>query len=338
MLCKDRVRPGETLRHVAVAPPAHIVCLGMTTLLCPCSQIVWSPNAADASSRTLWNLHTMARISNSSSASTGNGHITSTGVDTQSNAEERSKLRAWMLDEPSFDSQAYTNTEAVVASRVVQDPSLLPNGARSLSLIALQAFAMGLTFALGFTAAILLAREESTLWRLPAFLAALSVFHFLEFWTTAHFNTPAARASSYLLYSNGTAYNVAHALATIEIITSYFIPHYQSLLVNGLTISVGIILILVGQTVRSMAMAQAGTNFSHLPAKTKKDGHVLVDTGIYSLLRHPAYFGFFWWALGTQILVGNKVCLLGYFAALWRFFQQRIKGEQSCLDLQRLYG
>jgi len=23
--------------------------------------------------------------------------------------------------------------------------------------------------------------------------------------------------------------------------------------------------------------------------------HVLVTSGIYSVLRHPAYFGFFWW-------------------------------------------
>lgn len=78
-------------------------------------------------------------------------------------------------------------------------------------------------------------------------------------------------------------------------------------------------------------MAEAGTNFNHTLAKIKREGHVLVTTGVYAWLRHPSYCAFFWWALGTQVLVGNKICFLGYLFVLWNFFKRRIKGEELTL-------
>lgn len=80
-------------------------------------------------------------------------------------------------------------------------------------------------------------------------------------------------------------------------------------------------------------MREAGTNFNHTPQKTKREGHVLVTSGVYAYLRHPSYCAFFWWAVGTQILVGNKASLLGFVFVLWNFFKRRIRGESGlCLD------
>ena len=78
-------------------------------------------------------------------------------------------------------------------------------------------------------------------------------------------------------------------------------------------------------------MATAGKSFNHIPQKQKKDDHDLVTSGVYAWSRHPSYFAFFWWALGTQILVGNKLCLLAYVVALWRFFKLRIVAEERNL-------
>lgn len=86
-------------------------------------------------------------------------------------------------------------------------------------------------------------------------------------------------------------------------------------------------MLLGGQGIRTLAMAQAGTNFNHLVQSKKKQGHVLVTNGIYGWLRHPSYFGFFWWGLGTQLIMGNLVCLVGYAVVLWRFFSLRIKSK-----------
>lgn len=83
----------------------------------------------------------------------------------------------------------------------------------------------------------------------------------------------------------------------------------------------------VGQVVRSLAMAHAAGNFNHHVQSRRKDGHVLVTDGIYSVLRHPSYFGFFWWGLGTQMVLGNFVCFALYALVLWRFFAKRIERE-----------
>jgi protein-S-isoprenylcysteine O-methyltransferase len=49
-----------------------------------------------------------------------------------------------------------------------------------------------------------------------------------------------------------------------------------------------------------------------------------VTSGIYAYSRHPSYFAFFWWAVGTQILVGNKICFVAFVVVLWMFFKNRI--------------
>lgn len=51
----------------------------------------------------------------------------------------------------------------------------------------------------------------------------------------------------------------------------------------------------------------------------------------HSFVRHPSYAGFFWWAIGTQILLSNPVSLLVFFVALVRFFAQRIAVEEAAL-------
>lgn len=78
-------------------------------------------------------------------------------------------------------------------------------------------------------------------------------------------------------------------------------------------------------------MAQAGTNFNHIPVKQKTAGHTLVTNGVYSIFRHPSYFGFFYWAIGTQLFVGNAFCTAAYTLVLWRFFRDRIVGEERFL-------
>ena len=74
-------------------------------------------------------------------------------------------------------------------------------------------------------------------------------------------------------------------------------------------------------------MGKAGSNFNHIVQSEKKSDHVLVTEGVYGYLRHPSYFGFFWWGIGTQIVLGNIFCLVGYTLVLWRFFRRRIESK-----------
>ena len=51
--------------------------------------------------------------------------------------------------------------------------------------------------------------------------------------------------------------------------------------------ALGIAVTLLGQVLRSAAMIHAGSNFSHVLAFSKAQGHVLVTSGIYRYVRLP---------------------------------------------------
>ena len=183
-------------------------------------------------------------------------------------------------------------------------------------------------------------------WRVTCFVATLSIFHYLEFDATARYNPPDAKLSSFLLSSNGSAYNIAHTSALIEfgirkwlqssqgpscLDLPYRLPMFLPTIPHTLPLIVGFVLVALGQGVRSAAMAEAGKSFNHVVQSRKKDDHVLVKSGVYRFLRHPSYFGFFWWGLGTQLVLGNQVCFLAYAIILWKFFATRIVKEEQFL-------
>ncbi|KAJ4292292.1 farnesyl cysteine-carboxyl methyltransferase [Collariella sp. IMI 366227] len=214
-------------------------------------------------------------------------------------------------------------------------PPLPPHQPKSLSGIATRSFFLGIAVTLGLVSTILIIyNTPSPLWRLPFFLFSLSLFHFLEFWTTAAYNTPAAEVDSFLLTSNWPHYAIAHTFATLECLATHTLwPYIRWVpfdLGPCLTL-LGVVVVLVGQVVRSVAMVQAGRSFNHHVQYRRQASHVLVTEGVYGVLRHPSYFGFFWWALGTQVVMGNVVSFVGYGVVLWRFFSARIKSEERAL-------
>lgn len=230
------------------------------------------------------------------------------------------------ISEPSSPTSPTIHNGA--ASHTPIDPTIYPGNSRSISAIALHAFALGIVLSTCISSSILLSLSGYRIWRLPQFIGTLSLFHFLEFWTTARYNTHNAKVSSYLLTSNGHAYLIAHLAAMFEIgITSLWFPSLQDAYSNIYTIAFGMAVVATGQIIRSIAMMQAGVSFNHIPAKSKKTDHVLVTKGLYSYLRHPSYFGYFFFAVGTQVVVGNKICGIGYAIVLWFFFKDRINCE-----------
>lgn len=228
-----------------------------------------------------------------------------------------------------------TNSACSTTTTSTIDPTIYPGGAKSLSGISLRAYLLGQVGGLSLLTTILtLLYTSSPLWRVPFFLFALTTFHFLEYWVTARYNTPFASISAFLLTQNGAAYNIAHMSALTECILSrLFLPDSYFTRTSAPFIGIrgqvvlGLVLIVLGQIVRTLAMAQAGTNFTHTIQYRKREEHVLVKDGVYAVLRHPSYFGFFWWGLGTQLVLGNVVCFVAYAVVLWKFFAHRIKSE-----------
>ncbi|KAI9789658.1 MAG: hypothetical protein M1833_002275 [Piccolia ochrophora] len=212
------------------------------------------------------------------------------------------------------------------------DPETLPHKSKSFSGIAVRAFLLGEVCASSALATAYLLYFSNPLWRASFFLASLSLFHFLEFWTTARYNTRHVGVTAFLL-NNGTAYTIAHSAAFVEcVVVNYlFLDRKWSLGASRILTIVGLLVMVTGQVARSTAMAQAGKSFNHIVQTKRSDEHTLITHGLYAYLRHPSYFGFFWWGLGTQLVMGNAFCFLGYAVILWRFFDHRISKEEEFL-------
>ncbi|KAG0686613.1 hypothetical protein C6P40_003688 [Pichia californica] len=166
---------------------------------------------------------------------------------------------------------------------------------------------------------------------LPIYIFFISIFHFLEYFITASYQPLRVEASSFVL-NNTIGYHIAHGFALIEcILELYFLPNFKKNS-NYLPIKLfGLFLIILGQSVRTLGMITAGGNFSHLIKNVKEDDHILIKHGIYSIFRHPSYFGFFWWAIGTQLLLLNPLASILFAFMLYSFFSSRIHFEERYL-------
>ncbi|ORY69724.1 isoprenylcysteine carboxyl methyltransferase [Pseudomassariella vexata] len=229
----------------------------------------------------------------------------------------------------------WPDSDALQSARISPDKPYFPGQPKSLEGIALRSFWLGIALALSAVATFsTLLFSSSPLWRLPFFWGALSTFHFLEFWTTAKYNTRQANIDSFLLTANWPLYAIAHASASIECLLTKLLWTSRSwapLYIGHILLLLGLMLVFIGQLIRATSMMQLGTSFNHIVQHKKNDDHVLMTTGIYGVMRHPSYFGFFWWGIGTQLVLGNPICFLGYTIVLWKFFSGRIKVEEKFL-------
>ncbi|QRW16417.1 isoprenylcysteine carboxyl methyltransferase [Rhizoctonia solani] len=208
-----------------------------------------------------------------------------------------------------------TNPLETIPTQAHQLPhNNIPNTPLSVATVSA---ALGIVFALG--ASLFVSGGVAGSWwatyQLGFFMAIWSFFHWAEFAVTAGWNREKLSVDSFLL-DNGMTYHIAHAAALIEFfVTKFFWPHSKSTPPSP------------SQTIRSLAMIHAASNFSHTVATYKLVTHRLVTDGIYSISRHPSYTGFFYWGLGTQMVLQNPITFALYLVLLWRFFSTRIKGK-----------
>ena len=167
---------------------------------------------------------------------------------------------------------------------------------------------------------------STTKWCL--YVALMSLFHLLEFFITARFQSNTVTNDSFLV-NHSKQYTIAIMLSSFEYwIESYYLGSQKHVYFISV---LGIIFVLGGQAIRSLAMFTCGEHFSHRIVRVRRRDHRLVTSGIYAFLRHPSYFGWFYWSIGTQLFLCNPICFCFYLYAAWTFFNVRILDEEETL-------
>ncbi|KAG0149773.1 hypothetical protein CROQUDRAFT_39382 [Cronartium quercuum f. sp. fusiforme G11] len=170
--------------------------------------------------------------------------------------------------------------------------------------------------------------------KLNVHLLLLTIFHLLEFMVTAIWNPSRVTIDAFLL-NNGASYYYAQIFTIFEfLLTQHFYPPSRSHIIDLIALFV----LLLGQFIRTLSMVTAAQSFSHKVSthKRRRPDHLLVTTGVYQFLRHPSYFGFFWWSIGLQCYLRTYISLVIFSFVLWRFFSHRIQEEE--LHLIKFFG
>lgn len=173
----------------------------------------------------------------------------------------------------------------------------------------------------------------------------LSIHFLCEFINTYLYQESKVTSRSFLIYGNKGNFEfwIMQLLALWEYLAmrSHLVGRYlpqgaETMRNNRLVQYGGVFMILVGLFVRTLAMKTCGDSFSHYIA-TENNQHKLVTNGVYSVLRHPSYFGFWFFAIGVQLLLENWGNLLLNFIVLTKFLKVRIEFEEWFL-VHRIFG
>ncbi|XP_039292566.1 protein-S-isoprenylcysteine O-methyltransferase [Nilaparvata lugens] len=160
------------------------------------------------------------------------------------------------------------------------------------------------------------------------YLCFMAFFHYSEFLTIALTNPESLSISSFIL-NHSTEYKVAAVSSWIEFFFELWL--YPGMKTFRYVSLFGLLMCLFGEGLRKLAMLTAKKNFNHIVQDEHKEGHSLVTTGVYSLFRHPSYVGWFYWSIGTQLILLNPFCIVAYTLASWKFFHDRVTIEEVTL-------
>jgi len=160
------------------------------------------------------------------------------------------------------------------------------------------------------------------------YITIMSFFHFSEFLVTSIIRPQTLSTDSFLL-NHSKAYKLAALVSWIEYLIEFYC--FPTMKIFSWFNLFGLVLCIGGEALRKIAMLTAGSNFDHLIRTHREDKHQLVTSGIYAVFRHPSYVGWFYWSIGTQIVLCNPLCIIAYTFASWRFFHERVYEEEITL-------
>ena len=172
------------------------------------------------------------------------------------------------------------------------------------------------------------ARDELGVWIwLGLFAVVIAFFHISEFCINFYFHGASATTRRNLLCSYSYAYAMGFAVLEFSV-EAVLLPQMKG---NTYCVALGAAGIVLGECCRKGGEITAGHNFTHEIAYQRVAKHRLVTHGVYSVIRHPGYFGFFLWSVSTQVFLCNPLATVVFTVVTWRFFDDRIRHEEDLL-------
>ena len=190
-------------------------------------------------------------------------------------------------------------------------------------------YLMGITliFILCFSGAVIIF-IKTIYYHLFIYFITLCIYHYSEYFSELLFHFKDLQKDAFLIYENKKWVMATLASFLEYLIETFFFHKYKDLKILFL---IGLIMTIIGQYFRIAALFTGKSNFTHKVQMIKRKNHVLVKHGIYSVCRHPSYFGFFLWSVGIEIMCVNPLCIIAFTFILFKFFKNRIKIEEEYL-------
>ncbi|KAF7624720.1 hypothetical protein Mgra_00010005 [Meloidogyne graminicola] len=167
------------------------------------------------------------------------------------------------------------------------------------------------------------------------YVVLFCLFHFSEFFMTAFSNPDSLKPDSFLL-NHSLEYWTAALCSWVEFwirlwaFPSKFFTSFAAFYSPFVSLF-GLILCIVGEIFRKLAMCHASVGFTHQISFRRSRNHHLCTGGVYALVRHPGYMGWMLWSIGTQLVLCNPICLIFYVCIGYRFLEERIYEEEKYL-------
>ncbi|XP_008221072.1 PREDICTED: protein-S-isoprenylcysteine O-methyltransferase A-like [Prunus mume] len=163
--------------------------------------------------------------------------------------------------------------------------------------------------------------------QLSQMFAAIIFFHGSEYILAVGIHGKSNVTLKSLLISKN--YLVAMIFSLLEYLIEYIL--FPGMKEHWWVSNWGLGMLIIGEIIRKMAIITAGRSFTHLIRVHHSEHHQLITNGIYRVVRHPGYCGFFIWSVGTQIMLCNPISTIAFTLVVWRFFSQRIPYEEYFL-------
>ena len=207
--------------------------------------------------------------------------------------------------------------------------------------IALTAFALGVaaTAAVIAMGSHLFGSASTWMYAFGAYLlAVVAVFHMAEFVVASEYRPHDANPRSFMIF-HSSAFLIANTAAWFEfLVCGWLLQLGYHPEPTTWSVTLFLLVTLGFYSVRVLAMVQCGSNFALQVEYSKRTSHELVTHGVYRHLRHPSYFGWFWYAVASQCIAHNPVCLVLFASAAWYFFKERVRDEEDILAHPSFFG